>query len=399
MRGVVAFLAVLLFTIPMFIILFFGGDDCNMTTTSNEDSVQPQKVEGLLPDAVGAGPDKIPSEAVEWITITSTSGKYKYPPAFIAANMMMESSFNPNNFTGDRNGGTIGLLQINQSEWNRIYGSKSWDEDRDNNGTRDIEDPKTHSKYAAQLYDENTDNIKEYRDSTSGEAINEVSDLVLLLAAHNAGFTGGVKRWPNIPGLTRDTYIPKITKYAERWGGIDIHKINVEGGGNGNNDNSSDTQAYGCTPGSPNIDIPKGKKKPGPWGGFSNGKIPLDALEPVPWAKGHHLRADALEAFVQLNNAYREKFGRDISLTDSFRDYDTQVLLKERKGGKAATPGKSNHGWALAVDLGDGVDDYGTPTYNWMLENAPRFGWINPDWAQQGGSNEEPWHWEFWGIE
>jgi hypothetical protein len=30
-----------------------------------------------------------------------------------------------------------------------------------------------------------------------------------------------------------------------------------------------------------------------------------------------------------------------------------------------------------------------------MLQNAPRFGWIHPDWAKQGGNREEPWHWEY----
>jgi hypothetical protein len=31
-----------------------------------------------------------------------------------------------------------------------------------------------------------------------------------------------------------------------------------------------------------------------------------------------------------------------------------------------------------------------------MVDNAPRYGWINPAWAQPGGSGpQEAWHWEF----
>jgi hypothetical protein len=30
-----------------------------------------------------------------------------------------------------------------------------------------------------------------------------------------------------------------------------------------------------------------------------------------------------------------------------------------------------------------------------MTEHAGRFGWRQPAWAQQGGSKQEPWHWEF----
>jgi hypothetical protein len=30
-----------------------------------------------------------------------------------------------------------------------------------------------------------------------------------------------------------------------------------------------------------------------------------------------------------------------------------------------------------------------------MVENAGRFGWRNPDWAQADGRKPEAWHWEF----
>lgn len=145
--------------------------------------------------------------------------------------------------------------------------------------------------------------------------------------------------------------------------------------------------------------IPAGYAEPGPWGGHSNGYIPAGALTPIPWAPGYALRQDATAALVALNNAYRAEFGRNMHLSSAYRDYATQVYLKATKGGFAATPGTSNHGWGLAVDLGDGVDDYGTATYVWMMANAPSYGWINPPWARQGGSGaDEPWHWEFYGV-
>lgn len=69
--------------------------------------------------------------------------------------------------------------------------------------------------------------------------------------------------------------------------------------------------------------------------------------------------------------------------------------MKASKGYLAAEPGTSNHGWGTAIDIGDSVGGYGTTEYNWMLENAPAFGWDNPDWARAGGSKSEPWHWEY----
>ena len=49
----------------------------------------------------------------------------------------------------------------------------------------------------------------------------------------------------------------------------------------------------------------------------------------------------------------------------------------------AATPGKSNHGWGLAVDLE--LDDRAQA---WMRENAHNYGFVE-DVAR------EPWHWGY----
>ena len=63
-----------------------------------------------------------------------------------------------------------------------------------------------------------------------------------------------------------------------------------------------------------------------------------------------------------------------------------------------AVPGTSNHGWGLAVDLGGGVNRFGTAQHEWMRANGPGHGFVHPAWAQRGGSNPEAWHWEFNGA-
>lgn len=133
----------------------------------------------------------------------------------------------------------------------------------------------------------------------------------------------------------------------------------------------------------------------GAWGGHRNGRIPASAMCELESAPGHMLRCDAQKAFDRLSYAYRARFGSPISVTDSYRDYDTQVILKRRKGRMAATPGRSNHGWALAVDLGGGINAFGTAQHSWMRANAPTFGWVHPGWARQTGSLPEAWHWEY----
>lgn len=136
-------------------------------------------------------------------------------------------------------------------------------------------------------------------------------------------------------------------------------------------------------------------KGAGPWGGHQNGRIPAVAMCPLKTAPGHTLKCDAAAAFDLMSKAFEQKFGRPISVTDSYRTYQQQVILKKRKGRMAATPGRSNHGWGLAVDLGGGINVFGSAQHRWMRANAPKFGWDHPMWARQGGSLPEPWHWEY----
>jgi zinc D-Ala-D-Ala carboxypeptidase len=61
--------------------------------------------------------------------------------------------------------------------------------------------------------------------------------------------------------------------------------------------------------------------------------------------------------------------GVNITLTDSYRDYATQVRLRaewcaQNKCYMAATPGTSNHGWGCAIDVANGRD--------WMKHHGER---------------------------
>ncbi len=125
-----------------------------------------------------------------------------------------------------------------------------------------------------------------------------------------------------------------------------------------------------------------------------NGRIDRDDLCEL-WS-GEHLRADAAVALARLNAEFASSFGRDLCITDGYRSYSEQVSVHWRKPGLAARPGTSQHGWGLAVDLCDGEASTGASQHSWLRENAPDFGWDNPDWARSGGSGPfEPWHWEY----
>ncbi|RBY94984.1 hydrolase [Blastococcus sp. TBT05-19] len=130
------------------------------------------------------------------------------------------------------------------------------------------------------------------------------------------------------------------------------------------------------------------------WGGWSNGRIPVEALCRLG-VDGHALRCDAAASYGRLAEAYTAEFGTPMCITDSYRSFGAQVGAYYRKPTLAAVPGTSNHGWALAVDLCDGINVAGTPQWSWMTAHAARFGFVQPDWARPGGEKPEPWHWEY----
>lgn len=157
-----------------------------------------------------------------------------------------------------------------------------------------------------------------------------------------------------------------------------------------------------CAIGSDGNFPPATGKAPGPWGGHSNGRIPVDQLGYVPWDNRHRLRTDALAALKNLNTAFKAQFGYDLPINDGYRSYQQQVEAKWKYGKEAATPGTSNHGWALAIDIGDQRHyriGYDSAIFAWLKANAPAYGWVHPPWAAKGSpaGPDEAWHWEFWG--
>ena len=123
----------------------------------------------------------------------------------------------------------------------------------------------------------------------------------------------------------------------------------------------------------------------------ANGRLDTAALVPVgktgeERTGGHKLNAAAAEAYNKMKAA-AEKDGISWGITDSYRDYESQVDVAKRKGlysqgGLAAVPGTSNHGWGSALDLK--LDD---AAFNWLKQNAAQFGFTNIP--------RERWHWEY----
>lgn len=119
---------------------------------------------------------------------------------------------------------------------------------------------------------------------------------------------------------------------------------------------------------------------------YANGQIPATAMAPIGQG-AHRLWAPAAQAFQRMTAAAAQD-GVAIRVSDSYRSFDEQVDLAERKGlyrqgGLAAVPGTSNHGWGRALDI-----DTSGGTVEWLRANAARFG-FHEDVPR------EPWHWTY----
>jgi DNA-binding transcriptional ArsR family regulator len=83
---------------------------------------------------------------------------------------------------------------------------------------------------------------------------------------------------------------------------------------------------------------PDGSCNPPTGRGEANGFLSSASLCPLATRPGHRLRTDAARAFDALNAARLAASGTRLCITDSYRDYPSQVDVFRRKPGLAATP-------------------------------------------------------------
>jgi len=135
----------------------------------------------------------------------------------------------------------------------------------------------------------------------------------------------------------------------------------------------------------------------------STGVAAASALARLPsWANDtmgtpQYLRPDAAAALVRLNDAFRGRFGSAMDIDLTYRSYPDQVAIRAALGTIAAKPGTSRHGTGNALDVQEWscIYGFGTEKRDWLVANAPGFGWVSPSWAREGADNPEYWHYEY----
>lgn len=120
---------------------------------------------------------------------------------------------------------------------------------------------------------------------------------------------------------------------------------------------------------------------------YINGRA--QQISVVPVGGGEYMRADAAKNYKAMLAA-AQRAGVNLSSTSGFRTMAEQQALYAKYGsGRAATPGYSNHQNGISMDIG-GVNGYGTAAFNWLKNNAGKYGFKN-DVAG------EFWHWTYYG--
>ena len=145
----------------------------------------------------------------------------------------------------------------------------------------------------------------------------------------------------------------------------------------------------------------------------ANGRIPTAQLAALPLAfsnkrEQEHLTKNAYASLVRMMLRAVADTGSYFSVWDAYRSMDEQVAMLKRNytrvsrgrykssdrsyGGSTwakkpgrpltASPGYSNHGNGLAVDI------HPAAIQSWLKSNAGRFGWVND-------VPSEPWHWSY----
>lgn len=139
-------------------------------------------------------------------------------------------------------------------------------------------------------------------------------------------------------------------------------------------------------------------------------------LVPVPsqyTTKDELIHQDAYEPLMSLIAAAQAD-GINLTVVSAYRSYKRQKQIWENKWGGSANddtekalsilkwssfPGTSRHHWGTEVDLNSVKLDYwdsaeGMAVYEWLTQNAPKFGFCQTYGPNRTkGYSEEAWHW------
>ena len=138
-------------------------------------------------------------------------------------------------------------------------------------------------------------------------------------------------------------------------------------------------------------------------------------------SKSMYLRHEVLEAFKRMSKAASQD-GINLIIVSGTRNRNRQLEIWNEKWNRfsgsdveraeeillySSMPGTSRHHWGTDIDINSVDPDYfdsgrGAKEYEWLAENAIRFGFFQPytakDENRKEGYREEKWHWSYYPV-
>lgn len=228
---------------------------------------------------------------------------------------------------------------------------------------------KENEKYTRRVY---TVQPSAYRRNYSGKS--KITSTYVV-TAEDGSLDQSTKPVDNSPNGTPRTYTQKYGNYTYTF----------------TNAGHPHGWSYAILPGTENIKgldtrLAKvtGKSKPGE----KNADLPNRVLAVAPGAigKNNRLHIDCVNSWIQMRDAAKKE-GVNLVPYSCYRDYDAQVYLWNKYGrdtSRVAKPGRSNHGWGRAMDIGSGAT--ASKQKKWVTNNGHKWGWF---WGDAKG---EDWH-------
>lgn len=132
-----------------------------------------------------------------------------------------------------------------------------------------------------------------------------------------------------------------------------------------------------------------------------NGNIPNEMCV-IPFMTTHKVHCRAVNDLVAFNNAYKATFGTNLPIDtwkySMWRSTGDQKIVQQTitTAPVVSAPGKSPHGWGLAIDFLEGEKyGFGSTIHNWLKTNGPKYGWEQMPWHRVDGKWKEYWHFDY----
>lgn len=114
-------------------------------------------------------------------------------------------------------------------------------------------------------------------------------------------------------------------------------------------------------------------------------------------SRDKRLVPEAAVSLQAMAAVYKSQTDDEFDVTSAYRDIKTQKQVFQRQDHRryplASSPGSSDRGWGIIIDVPGGNDNDLSYQQAWMVDNAGKFGWEMVAPPTSTGVYKQPQHW------